>query len=111
MHRVFRGNFSPGLRYNRVDELFAGLKYSIDPFDGLDMSVNGGYSTGYDDWSYGAGATYDWSSRRIEYELGIVYQAETAPRYQSQIISPGLSTVSNLLGAENYFDFLQARRI
>ncbi len=99
------GQFSPGLRYNRVDELFAGLKYSIDPFDGLDMSVNGGYSTGYDDWSYGAGATYDWSSRRIEYELGIVYQAETAPRYQSQIISPGLSTVSNLLGAENYFDF------
>lgn len=99
------GQFTPRIRYNRVDELFAGLKYSIDPFEGFDMSINGGYSTGYDDWSYGGGTTYDWSIRGMEYEIGLSYQAETAPRYHSQIISPGLSTVSNLLGAENYFDF------
>lgn len=101
------GQFSPRLRYNRVDELFAGLKYSIFPGDGFKLSANGGYSTGYNEWSYGGGASYRWSMGRLRANTGIEYNAQTAPRYHSQTISPTLGSVSNLLGYENYFDYFR----
>lgn len=45
------GNISPTVRYNRVDELHAGLTYSVDPVDNLELRISGGYSTGYEEWS------------------------------------------------------------
>jgi hypothetical protein len=99
------GQFAPRLRYNRVDELFGGLKYSLRPFKRLELSVNGGYSTGYNEFSYGGGARYRWSAGRIRSNIGVKYNAQTATRYDSQIINPTLSSISNVLGYENYFDY------
>lgn len=99
------GSLSPRLRFNRVDKFFGGLKYSIEPVNNLELSVNGGYSTGYKDWSYGGGARYQWPASRLDPQVGIEYQARTATRYSSRIIGPTIGSVSNLLGYENYFDY------
>jgi hypothetical protein len=107
----FPGQFAPRLRYNRVDELFAGLKYSYSPLQGLRLSVNGGYSTGYKKWSYGAESRYHWRAGRLRPQLGLSYQSQTATRYHSEIVTPLLTSVSNVLGYENYFDFFREEGI
>ena len=100
------GNISPVIRYNRVDELHAGLNYSIDPADELELRFSGGYSTGYDEWSYGAGFTYDlYRKNRFSQKIGFDYKARTMQRYDSQIYSPVMIMFGNLLGYENYFDY------
>lgn len=101
------GSISPTLRFNRVDEFFGGLNYSIYPTDNLRLSVNGGISTGYNEWSYGGGVRYRWTTKRFRLAVGIEYQAQTATRYHSQIIGPAVGSVSNLLGYENYFDYFR----
>lgn len=101
------GSITPRFRFNRVDEFFGGLNYAIYPIDNLRLSVNGGYSTGYNEWSYGGGARYQWSVKRFRPSVGIEYQAQTATRYRSQIIGPAVGSVSNLLGYENYFDYFR----
>lgn len=104
------GSFSPRIRYNRVDELFAGLNYSVESFNNVQLSVNGGYSTGYKKWGYGGGIKYRPTGGRFQPQFEVAYQYGTAPRYQSQIMSPFLSSVSNLLGAKNYFDYYHRER-
>jgi len=100
------GSFSPIIRYNRVDELHAGLGYSVDPTDKLELRFSGGYSTGYEEWSYGAGFTYDlYRKGRFSQEIGFDYKARTLQRYDSQVYSPVMIMVGNLLGYENYFDY------
>ncbi len=101
------GQFSPRLRYNRVDELFGGLKYSYSPLQGLRLSVNGGYSMGYSEWSYGTESSYRLRAGRFRPQLGVSYQSQTATRYKSEIVSPLLTSIPNVLGYENYFDFFR----
>lgn len=103
------GNISPDARYNRVDELFAGLKYSIDATDWLQLRIKGGYSTGYEEWNYGGGFSLHWLDRRsIKSTLGWDYTAETAPRYTSNIYKPYFTIIPNLLGNDGYFDFYRS---
>lgn len=100
------GNISPTVRYNRVDELHAGLTYSVDPVDNLELRISGGYSTGYEEWSYGAGFTYDlYQKGRFSQKAGFDYKARTMQRYESQVYSPVMMIFGNLLGYENYFDY------
>ena len=100
------GSFSPIIRYNRVDELHAGLGYSVDPTDKLELRFSWGYSTGYEEWRYGAGFTYDlYRKGRFSQEIGFDYKARTQQRYDSQVYSPVMIMVGNLLGYENYFDY------
>lgn len=101
------GSLSPRVRFNRVDEFFGGLNYAIYPTDNMRLWVNGGYSTGYNKWSYGGGARYQWPGGHFDPEVGIEYQARTATRYSSRIIDPTIGSVSNLLGYENYFDYFR----
>lgn len=105
------GQFSPRLRYNRVDELFAGVNYRVEPVNNVQLSVDGGYSTGYKEWGYGAGIAYRPRAARFQPKFEVTYRYGTAPRYQSQIMSPFLSSFSNLLGAENYFDYYHQNSI
>lgn len=100
------GELNPRIRYNRVDELHAGLKYSISLLERWSLYGMGGYSTGYDSWAYGFGSRYLFPSiGRIQINFGVEYQKDTAPRYLSSIFNPGYTTVSNLLGGQNYFDY------
>lgn len=97
------GNLSPALRYNRVDELYAGLNYEVDLTSKLELRATGGFSTGYDTWSYGGGFSYDLYRRgRIGQELGLDYRARTSQRYQSGIYSPVMTLPGNLLGYTNF---------
>jgi hypothetical protein len=102
------GDFSPVVRYNRVDELYAGLNYSIEPAKKLEVRFSGGYSTGYEEWSYGTGFTYDLFRKGIHQNIGFDYKARTTLRYDSQIYTPTVTLVGNLLGYENYFDFYRS---
>lgn len=99
------GSLSPAVRYNRVDELYAGLNYSMDPIRKLELRASGGYSTGYDSWSYGAGFTYELYGGRFSQQAGFDYKASTALRYQSKLYTPAMLLPGNLLGYTNYFDY------
>ncbi|MDX1586035.1 MAG: DUF5686 family protein [Balneolaceae bacterium] len=100
------GSINPIVRYNRVDELHAGLGYSVDPTNDLELRISGGYSTGYEEWSYGAGFTYDLYSRgRFSQSVGFDYKARTLQRYESQVYSPVMMLAGNLLGYDNYYDY------
>jgi len=103
------GNFSPQLRYNRVDQLFAGLQYSVDVTDGLQLRGSGGYSTGYKDWNYSGGLSLQWLDRgSVSSTLGADYKARTASRYTSQIYKPYYVIIPNLLGNKGYFDYYRS---
>lgn len=103
------GNFSPEFRYNRVDELFAGLKYAISPFHPLNYSINAGYSTGYGDWSYGGRVSFnDLGIGSFNVSTRVQYNAQTQQRYTSPIYEPYLIIIPNLLGSDGYFDYYRS---
>lgn len=103
------GSITPDGRFNRVDELFAGLNYKVEPFDWLELRANGGYSTGYDEWSYGGGLSVEWLSQNsFQSTLGWDYHAETATRYTSHIYNPYFTIIPNLLGHKGYFDYYRS---
>jgi len=103
------GNLSPELRYNRVDEVFGGLNYSIDATEWLELRGNGGYSTGYDSWGYGGGLSVRWLDRNnIRANLGFDYTSETARQYDSKIYKSWYTIIPNLLGNHGYFDYYRS---
>ncbi|SMO59825.1 DUF5686 and carboxypeptidase-like regulatory domain-containing protein [Fodinibius sediminis] len=103
------GHLRPDARFNRVDELFAGLKYKYRPADRLVMHGKGGYSTGNNKWSYGGGLSFRWLSRDSYYaDTGWQYHAETTTRYTSHIYSPYFTIIPNLLGDKGYFDYYRS---
>ncbi|WP_171032894.1 DUF5686 and carboxypeptidase-like regulatory domain-containing protein [Fodinibius saliphilus] len=103
------GNISPDARYNRVDELFAGLKYNIKLTDRLRLDAKGGYSTGYKKWSYGGGLNLNWLQKeKVSAFVGAHYNAETTPRNKSRIYSPFYSSIPNLMGYKGYFDYFRS---
>jgi len=103
------GNISPNARYNRVDELFAGLKYRVDITDRLELRGHGGYSTGYKKWSYGGGLSFQWLDEgSISSTLGWDYKASTATRYRSDVYTPAYVLLPNLFGNRGYFDYYRS---
>lgn len=103
------GDLSPQLRYNRVDQLFAGLKYSLDVTDWLEIRGNGGYSTGYQKWGYGGGLSLQWLDRgAVSSTMGVDYDARTVSRYTSTVYQPYYVIIPNLLGNKGYFDYYRS---
>lgn len=103
------GNLMPDGRYNRVDEIFAGLKYNIEPIDWLELRGKGGYSTGYNEWNFGGGLTLQWpGSGTLIPSAGIDYAAETDTRYTSHIYNPYYAIIPNLTGNDGYFDYYRS---
>lgn len=103
------GNISPDARYNRVDELYAGLRYSIKATDWLTLRANGGYSTGYEEWDYGGGLSLQWlNGKQLESTLGWNYATQTATRMHSPIYKPYYTIIPNLLGNPGYFDYYRS---
>lgn len=103
------GEITPRLRYNRVDELHAGLKYKINPIERWSVHGMVGYSTGYDSWAYGFGSRYNFQAGAVRLGMGIAYEKDTSPRYMSSIYKPGYTVFSNLLGDRNYFDYFRKK--
>src|SRR5699024_6735055 len=105
------GHFSPQVRYNRVDEFFGGLKYNFRLTDKLELRPKGGYSTGPQMFSYGGGVRYLFPDGRFTQKVGVEYIAENTQRYHSEIYSPTLVSIINLLGYPNYFDYFRREGI
>ncbi len=100
------GEIGPAVRYNRVDQLFAGLTYNVDATDWLELHGRGGYNTGYEEWDYGGGLSVQWlDNDSFESTLGWDYDATTATRYTSSIYKPWYVILPNLLGDKGYFDY------
>lgn len=100
------GSLTPELRFNRVDELYAGARWSLQPTGGMELWLNGGYSTGYRESGYGGGLSYRFSWGEGFYQgIGAAYRAGTETRFESPIYSEWMTMVPNLLGARNYFDY------
>ncbi|TYP93388.1 CarboxypepD_reg-like domain-containing protein [Fodinibius salinus] len=103
------GKITPDLRYNRVDQAYIGLKYKINLFEQLELHTNGGYSTGYEAWSYGGGAEWRWLNTDIlQSSLGWNYHAETALQSPSYIYNPYILILPNLLGSRGYSDYYRS---
>jgi hypothetical protein len=103
------GQLWPLVRYNRADGLFAGLKYSHDLLDGLSLTVRGGYSTAAKKGSYGANIHYSNHFGRFSMRADAGYQVHNPTQYRSQVITPTLMSIPNLLGYENYFDYFREK--
>jgi len=100
------GKITPDGRYNRVDQAFVGLRYSIDATDWLNIRSYGGYSSGYRKWNYGGGLTIEWLQQNwASAVIGGNYRAGTETRYYSHIYNPYYTTIPNLLGHQGYFDY------
>lgn len=95
------GNFLPDARYNRVDQVFAGLRYNLSVTDRLRIHSKAGYSTGYNQWNYGGGLSIRFPSTTV----GANYSAQTTTRYTSHIYQPYYTIIPNLLGHRGYFDY------
>ncbi|MEX0608401.1 MAG: DUF5686 family protein [Balneolaceae bacterium] len=99
-------NLKPLARYNRVDAVYAGLQHERRYVDNrLSSKVFAGYSFGYEEPSYGAEIGW-WplkNSRRFATFAG--YRAITDTRYNSDMFSTMVSSVSTLLGSDDYFDY------
>ena len=102
------GNISPDLRYNRVDEGYFGLRYSVDATDWLELRGKGGYSM-YKSWDYGGGLSLRWlNTKGLESTLGWDFAAQTATRMNSPIYKPYYTIIPNLLGNAGYFDYYRS---
>ncbi|MCH2449935.1 MAG: DUF5686 and carboxypeptidase regulatory-like domain-containing protein [Gracilimonas sp.] len=101
-------NLSPVGRFNRVDVFYGGLKHSRWYADNrVNSTVFGGYSTGYGDGTFSYGARLEWrplKNTRL-FKIFSGYSARTATRYNSDMLSPGMTTVTSLLGYADYFDY------
>lgn len=103
------GSINPDARYNRVDQVYAGLRYSIDVQKWLELRGKGGYSFGYDEWNYGGGLSLHWLKNSwLESTIGWDYSAQTVTRYNSRIYKPYYTIIPNLLGHPGYFDYYRS---
>lgn len=104
------GNITPDARYNRVDQAYVGLKYKLNLLEQLQLHANGGYSTGYESWSYGGGAEWLWlNADALKSSLGWNYFAETALQSPSYIYTPYVLVLPNLLGSRGYSDYYRSK--
>lgn len=102
------GRISPNVRYNRVDKFYGGLSYRIDVTERLRLKAKGGYSSGYEEWNYGGGASLQWLDQNITSSLGLEYAAETNSRYSSLAYHSYYVIIPNLLGHKGYFDYYRS---
>ncbi|MEX2605514.1 MAG: DUF5686 family protein [Gracilimonas sp.] len=99
-------NLSPLAHFNRVDALYGGLKHERRYLDNkISSRVFGGYSTGYEEFSYGFRMSW-WpleKSRRFIVYSG--YHAETYTRYNSDMFPKLITSFPVALGYEDYYDY------
>lgn len=99
-------NLSPLAHFNRVDAFYGGIKHERRYLDRrLQSSIFAGFSTGYEDFSYGINMGW-WplkKTRRFVVYGG--YKAETNTRYNSDMFTKVITSVPAMLGYNDYFDY------
>lgn len=105
--RVTR-NLKPMARFNRVDAFYGEMAHERYYFGNkLRGQVFGGYSTGYEKFSYGILAqVYPLKSRR--YAAFASYNFVTKTRYNSDFYSITINSLPVLLGYDDYFDYYRS---
>ncbi|MFD2530913.1 DUF5686 and carboxypeptidase-like regulatory domain-containing protein [Gracilimonas halophila] len=99
-------NISPLARFNRVDAFYGGVKHERRYIDNrLSSEVFGGYSTGYEAFSYGAKIGWWPLKKTRRFGLSAGYSATTETRYNSDMYNSFITSMPNLLGYSDYFDY------
>lgn len=99
-------NLSPLGRYNRVDVFYGGIKHERYYVDNrISSKVFAGYSTGYEEFSYGIRMGWWPLKETRRFAFFAEYSAETETRYDSDMYSPLLTSVPVLFGYADYFDY------
>ncbi len=93
-------------RYNRVDALYAGLKFE-DRYANGRVRLRGklGYSSGYGAVDHGVNISW-WplpKTRRFVAFTG--YSFDTSERYSSDLLKMPIASVMPILGFDDYFDY------
>ncbi|WP_421772980.1 DUF5686 family protein [Gracilimonas sp.] len=101
-------NLSPLARFNRVDVFYGGIKHQRRYVDNrLSSEVFGGYSTGYGDGTFSYGAKIGWwpLKKTRRFGMSLAYSATTENRYNSDMYMPFMTSIPNLFGYADYFDY------
>lgn len=99
-------NLSPQARFNRVDAFYGGLKHSRRYLDRrLYSEVFGGYSTGYEEFSYGLRMGWWPLPETRRFAIFSSYKAETKTRYNSDLFSKTITSLPVIAGFDDYFDY------
>jgi hypothetical protein len=101
-------NLSPQARFNRIDVFYGGIKHERRYVDNrLSSEVFGGYSTGYGDGTFSYGAKMGWwpLKKTRRFGLSLAYSATTETRYNSDMYMPLMTSIPNLFGYADYFDY------
>ncbi|MDR9415383.1 MAG: DUF5686 family protein [Gracilimonas sp.] len=104
-------NLSPLGHFNRVDAFYFGLKHERRYVDGrLQSRSFVGYSTGYgndglESLSYGVKLGWWPLKETRRFAVFSEYRAKTETRYNSDLFSPGLTTITSITGYPDYFDY------
>lgn len=108
----FRKNFSVLGRYNRVDALFAGLKFHKTFGDNkIYTSARIGYSTGYDEITHGAIVSVYPLKKSHRLATFIGYDFGTETRNSSELYSMVMTSGLALFGNPDYFDYYRKEGI
>ncbi len=108
MKKLLSG-ISPQFVYNRVDAFHLGVKYNKWLGKRFSLTLRGAYKTGLKRWSYGGMMTY-YRGKRRNTAFTLQYFNNTVPRYHSDNYPVFYNTAMNLIGYEDYFDYLWDER-
>ncbi|TVQ15495.1 MAG: carboxypeptidase-like regulatory domain-containing protein [Balneolaceae bacterium] len=111
----FGSGFEPVLWYNRVDALHIGGGYESPYWKRMRARVSLGYSTGSEEWGYGAELNYRSSSRglfgtgRTGFETG--YRNNTAAIGETGNYPMAVTGILPLFGARDYYDYFRNEQV
>lgn len=105
----FLSKLSPMARFNRVDNFYGEINYA-NRFANRRVSTElyGGYSTGYDELSYGAKVGW-WPFSNRRYAASATYHYGTKERYNSDYFTPLMVSIPSALGYADYFDYYHSK--
>lgn len=115
------GHIEPNLRYNRVEAFYGGLAWEKPVHKHLTLSLNGGYGTGTERWSYGGGLSSVWgghgewtasvhaSTSAVPRQTGASAQADgNLPPVIGMVYPAWLTSILALSGRQEYYDWYRA---
>ncbi len=104
--RKFVSNLSPIGRFNRVDVFQFGLKHNKTYYNRrLSSEVKFGYSTGYEEFTYGGRLNWWPLKKTRRFVVSANYAADTRTSYDSELYNPFIASFLPLLGYDDYFNY------
>ncbi|MCC5935571.1 MAG: carboxypeptidase-like regulatory domain-containing protein [Balneolales bacterium] len=100
----------PQLRFNRAEEIYAGLNPRLNIIPELSVEALFGYGTGSEDFTWGGAAVYRFPQANRRLSLRAAYTTDTRARIPSQQLGFGAASAAMLLGFDDYFDYYRSER-